>query len=80
MALLPPYINREAEAQSVSLNAANYLRIYYIPIYFQALDGLSPEESGIRYLPLIVATCSHSPTRSLQLPLPQSSCNPLTLW
>lgn len=42
---------------SASLNAANYIRIYYLPIYFQAIDNASPERSGILILALIVPTC-----------------------
>lgn len=29
--------------------------IYYLPIYFQAIDGMSPSDSGIASLPLILA-------------------------
>ncbi len=31
--------------------------LYYLPIYFQAIDGISAEESGIHNLPLIIALC-----------------------
>ena len=34
--------------------------IYYLPIYFQAIDGVSPSESGVRNLPLILASCKSS--------------------
>ncbi|MCJ1470076.1 hypothetical protein MMC07_008721 [Pseudocyphellaria aurata] len=37
------------------LNAANFLVTYYLPIYFQAIDGVSPTDSGIRNLPLILS-------------------------
>ncbi|KAI0603276.1 MFS general substrate transporter [Biscogniauxia sp. FL1348] len=33
-----------------------YAVIYYLPIYFQSVDGVSPTDSGIRNLPLILAT------------------------
>lgn len=34
---------------------AYFLVIYFLPIYFQAIDGVSPQASGIRNLPLIIA-------------------------
>ncbi|KAH9206694.1 hypothetical protein DL95DRAFT_396739 [Leptodontidium sp. 2 PMI_412] len=37
-------------------SGANFLFTYYIPIYFQAIDGASAAESGIRNLPLIVGS------------------------
>ncbi|ERF75984.1 hypothetical protein EPUS_01350 [Endocarpon pusillum Z07020] len=37
------------------LNATTFLLIYYLPIYFQAIDDLSPSASGVRSLPLILA-------------------------
>ena len=36
-------------------SGAYFLIIYYLPIYFQAIDGVSPEMSGVRNLPLILA-------------------------
>jgi hypothetical protein len=38
-----------------SINGAVFLMIYYLPIYFQAIDGVSPAESGVRCVPLILA-------------------------
>ncbi|KAF2259788.1 MFS general substrate transporter [Lojkania enalia] len=38
------------------LNAANFLMIYYLPIYFQAIQGASPSSSGVRNLPYILAS------------------------
>ena len=38
-----------------SCNATIFLLIYYLPIYFQATQGVSPSTSGIRCLPLILA-------------------------
>ncbi|KAF9884655.1 hypothetical protein FE257_001408 [Aspergillus nanangensis] len=38
------------------LNAANYIRIYYLPVYFQAIHNDSPERSGILLLAYIVPT------------------------
>lgn len=42
---------------SCSLNSANFLLIYYLPIYFQAIGNTSAIGSGIRNLPLILGTC-----------------------
>ena len=36
-------------------SGAYFLIIYYLPIYFQSVDDVSPEMSGVRNLPLIVA-------------------------
>ncbi|PYH71881.1 MDR family MFS transporter [Aspergillus vadensis CBS 113365] len=38
------------------LNAANYIRVYYLPLYFQAIKNASPERSGILLLAYIVPT------------------------
>jgi len=32
-----------------------FLIIYYLPIYFQSIDGVDPTQSGVRNLPLILA-------------------------
>ncbi len=34
---------------------SNYVAIYYLPIYFQSIDGVNPTESGVRNLPFIIA-------------------------
>lgn len=47
-----------------SQSGANFLFTYYIPIYFQAIHGLSAAQSGIRNMPFIVLSC----TAQLQLP------------
>ena len=31
-----------------------FLLLYYLPIYFQSVDGVSASDSGIRNLPLVV--------------------------
>ena len=36
-------------------SGAYFLIIYYLPIYFQAIDNVSPAMSGVRNLPLILA-------------------------
>ena len=50
-----------------SLNSANFLLIYYLPIYFQAIDNTSPIESGVRNLPLILASCNSPPSYSFPI-------------
>lgn len=35
-------------------SGANFLFTYYLPIYFQAIDGMSAAASGVRNLPFIV--------------------------
>lgn len=39
------------------LNSAGMARIYNLPIYFQAVDGVSPVQSGIRNLPSVLSIC-----------------------
>ena len=34
-----------------------FILLYYLPIYFQSVDGVSPSQSGIRNLPLVLS-CS----------------------
>ena len=36
---------------------ASFARTYNLPIYFQAVQGLSPTESGIRTLPTVLSIC-----------------------
>lgn len=36
-------------------SGAYFLIIYYLPIYFQSIDNVSPQMSGVRNLPLILA-------------------------
>ncbi len=35
--------------------AAFFILIYYLPIYFQSIDGVSAADSGVRNLPFIIA-------------------------
>lgn len=44
----------------VSLNSTNFLLIYNLPEYFQIINGLSATDSGIRNLPLILASALSS--------------------
>ncbi|KAI1454296.1 putative gliotoxin efflux pump [Annulohypoxylon moriforme] len=37
------------------LSGANFPLVYFLPIYFQAIQGVNAEESGIRNIPLVLA-------------------------
>ncbi|KAI9852710.1 MAG: hypothetical protein M1838_005905 [Thelocarpon superellum] len=39
----------------VLLGGSFFILLYYLPIYFQAVDGISPSQSGIRNIPMVVA-------------------------
>lgn len=59
-ATLPLHIltNRTVWASSVfafCLGASSFVLIYYLPIYFQAVQSVGPLESGIRNLPLLLS-------------------------
>lgn len=49
-----PGTNRMLTSQS----GANFLFTYYIPVYFQAIMGMSAARSGIVNLPFIVLSCT----------------------
>ncbi|KAL9039546.1 MAG: hypothetical protein Q9180_002465 [Flavoplaca navasiana] len=60
-ALLVGRILKQRNVASLSafiffLNSANFLLVYNLPIYFQAIDNASPIDSGIRNLPLVLTT------------------------
>ncbi|KAK8137416.1 hypothetical protein PG984_002909 [Apiospora sp. TS-2023a] len=38
------------------LGGSFFVLIYYLPVYFQAIDGVSPTQSGIRNLPFILSS------------------------
>jgi hypothetical protein len=40
---------------SFTIAAAYFLVLYFLPIYFQVIDNVSPIQSGVRNLPLIIA-------------------------
>ncbi len=45
------------------------LALYYnLPIYFQAIKGDTPLESGLKFIPTILATCKLSPNPSRCFP------------
>ena len=48
------------EAQTnaeTSFAGAFFELLYYLPIYFQSVDGVSASESGIRNIPLVLGAC-----------------------
>ena len=42
---------------NLTAQGSGFARIYNLPIYFQAAQGQSPSESGIRTLPTVLTTC-----------------------
>ena len=59
-ALIPPRLfgNRNASLiflSSVFVNGPFQTIVYWLPIWFQAVLGVSPEASGIRYLPTVIS-------------------------
>lgn len=59
-AMVPPRILRSRYVHQGMLYAAAiagsyFLTLYFLPIYFQVIDDVSPLESEVRNLPLIVA-------------------------
>ena len=58
-ATMPPRIMKNPTVVSASLFAfyffgSYFTLIYYLPIYFQSIDNVSPTDSGVRNLPLIL--------------------------
>jgi MFS transporter, DHA2 family, glioxin efflux transporter len=59
-AMLPPRLlkNRyihQGMCYSFTIAGTYFLVLYYLPIYFQVIDNVSPIESGVRNLPLILS-------------------------
>ncbi|KAF1847880.1 MFS general substrate transporter [Cucurbitaria berberidis CBS 394.84] len=40
--------------------ASFYIVLYYLPVYFQSVDGISPAESGVRNIPFIIGVALFS--------------------
>jgi MFS family permease len=40
--------------------ASFFIVLYYLPVYFQAVDGISPSESGVRNIPFIIGVALFS--------------------
>ena len=53
--LLKKYVILLSAVYSMLLPGASFLLVYYLPIYFQSIDGVSPLESGVRNLAIIIA-------------------------
>lgn len=45
---------------NISFAGAFFELLYYLPIYFQSVDGVSASESGIRNIPLVLGACKSS--------------------
>ena len=59
-ALIPPRLFRNRNASlifssSLFVNGPFQTIVYWLPIWFQAVLGVSPEASGIRYLPTVIS-------------------------
>lgn len=59
-AMITPRLFKERTLYVASIYAfffagAYFILIYYLPIFFQSVDGVSPMASGVRNLPLIIA-------------------------
>ncbi|KAK1764303.1 major facilitator superfamily domain-containing protein [Phialemonium atrogriseum] len=59
-AMITPRLMRDRNVWVPSLftfffAGAYFVIVYYLPIYFQSIDGASPTNSGVRNLPLILA-------------------------
>jgi hypothetical protein len=46
---------------SFFLSGSLFVLVYFLPIYFQAIQGCSAVESGIRSLALVIPVCTHIP-------------------
>ena len=60
MAMITPRLMKKRSVWVSSLFAfhfagAYFLVVYYLPVYFQSIDGVSPTASGVRNLPIIIA-------------------------
>jgi hypothetical protein len=42
---------------NLTAQGSGFARVYNLPIFFQAGQGQSPSESGIRTLPTVLTTC-----------------------
>lgn len=42
---------------SISFGGSFFLLLYYLPIYFQSVDGVSASQSGINNIPLVLGVC-----------------------
>lgn len=54
--------------QVSSFAGAFFAMLYYLPIYFQSVDGVSASESGIRNIPLVLGVCTSCTISTLICP------------
>ncbi|KAL1892981.1 hypothetical protein Sste5346_006661 [Sporothrix stenoceras] len=59
-AMMTPRLLRQRSVWVSSLFSFNFaggyfLIVYFLPVYFQSIDGVSPTASGVRNLPIIIA-------------------------
>ncbi|KAL9052116.1 MAG: hypothetical protein Q9206_004430 [Seirophora lacunosa] len=64
-ALIPPKILADRSIAACSLfefffAGSFFILLYYLPIYFQAVDGVSPSASGLRVLPFVLGSALFS--------------------
>ncbi|KAJ5138012.1 hypothetical protein N7526_004245 [Penicillium atrosanguineum] len=69
-ATLPPRLFKQRSViagcwSALCINCGNYVIIYFLPIWFQAIKGVTAAESGIRTLPLMISTVIGSVTGGL---------------
>ncbi|KAJ0121621.1 hypothetical protein J7T55_008787 [Diaporthe amygdali] len=60
-ATVPPHIVKKRSVWSSAvfsfcLGASQFIMIYYVPIWFQAVQGVSAVESGLRVLPMLISS------------------------
>ncbi|KAL2215028.1 putative MFS aflatoxin efflux pump [Thermoascus aurantiacus ATCC 26904] len=64
-ATLPPRIFKQRSVvaafwQSLCISSGNYIFVYFLPIWFQSITGVSAAQSGIRLLPLMLSMVAGS--------------------
>ncbi|CAM1509629.1 Fc.00g033680.m01.CDS01 [Cosmosporella sp. VM-42] len=64
-ATIPPRIVKQrsimaASWSTICVGASQYIYVYYLPIWFQSITGVSAVESGIRLLPLMLSMVAAS--------------------
>ncbi|CAK7243290.1 MAG: hypothetical protein STHCBS139747_004807 [Sporothrix thermara] len=58
--MMPPRLMRQrhvwvSSLYTFNLAGAYFMIVYFLPVYFQSIDGVSPTASGVRNLPIIIA-------------------------
>lgn len=54
---------------NLTAQGSGFARIYNLPIFFQAAQGQSPSQSGIRTLPTVLTACKLTSPRISSAPL-----------